>query len=208
MLKDLLNKEFGALKVIQKLESRITKSNKRRMYWLCLCNCGNTIELSTTDLTCGDYNSCGCRRGKYKHGHAKKKNITSEYTSWQHMLRRCDNPNDTFYSNYGGRGIKVCDEWKNSFETFLKDMGPKPNQYYTIDRIDSNGDYCPNNTRWVSRKEQQRNLRRNRYLTINGITKLLIDWSREYNIHYATLTHRANLGWTDNDLLKKPRGSK
>jgi len=99
-----------------------------------------------------------------------------EYISWIGMFQRCNNPNDRGYSNYGGRGIKVCDRWFQSFENFLADMGKKPTPSHTIDRIDNDGNYTPENCRWATMQEQCRNRRNNRRITFQGKTLCIIEW--------------------------------
>lgn len=117
------------------------------------------------------------------------------------MLQRCINPNSPDYPSYGGRGIKVCDRWFN-FENFLADMGEKPYPDFSIDRYpDKNGNYEPGNCRWATSAEQQRNLRKNRYVTYNGITKLLIDWASEMEMPYDLLLKRVNAGMEGDQLF-------
>lgn len=129
---------------------------------------------------------------------------TREYNSWSSMKSRCYNPNVKTYKNYGGRGIKVCDSWLNSFEEFYKDMGPRPPQT-NLDRIDNNKDYCKENCRWISDKEQHRNQRSNIKITFNDETMILMDWSKKLGIAYATLYNRLfNYNWSVEDAFTKP----
>jgi len=131
--------------------------------------------------------------GKIIHGHSLQNNKTSTYQIWKSMIKRCSNSNDRYYANYGGRGIKVCHRWKK-FENFLKDMGEKPNGM-TLDRIDNNGHYCMENCRWATRKQQMRNTRRNRLITINNKTKCLSEWCEELCLNYHRTKKRLNRGW-------------
>jgi len=120
-----------------------------------------------------------------------------EYPCWRMMLSRCRNPNDDAYPSYGGRGIKVCERWKR-FTDFLADMGPRPSRQHTLDRIDTYGNYEPGNVRWVkTRKDQMRNRRDNRKLTVRGTTKLVIEWAEESGIKRETIIRRLDRGWTD-----------
>lgn len=132
-----------------------------------------------------------------KHNHAKKFNPTKEYTAWQAMKDRCYNENNVNYHNYGGRGIKVCDRWKNSFENFLEDMGPKPSTKHSLDRQKGDQDYCRENCRWATAKEQGRNTRRNVILEFNGQSMTLPEWAEKINIARGTLYARIfDLKWT------------
>ncbi len=125
------------------------------------------------------------------------------YNVWCGIKQRCYNINDSDYNNYGGRGIKVHPFWMFSFPQFLKDMGPRP-EGTTIDRKDNNGDYTPDNCRWATTKEQCRNTRVNRLITINGITKTLVDWIEETGISENTVKYRLRKGWTYEDAISKP----
>ena len=104
---------------------------------------------------------------------------TTEYQSWVDIKRRCFNPNDKGYPNWGGRGITVCDRWKNSFQNFFLDMGSRPTPKHSIDRIDNDGDYCPENCRWSTDVEQANNKRTNRLITIACVTLTIAQWEKE-----------------------------
>jgi hypothetical protein len=127
---------------------------------------------------------------------------TREYNSWQSMLSRCNNPKNMQYRNYGGRGITVCDEWKNSFENFLKDMGERP-ENTSLDRIDVNGNYSPNNCRWATKAEQARNKRQTIWITFDEKTQCLTDWANEIGISSEGLRYRLK-NTTVNNALTKP----
>jgi hypothetical protein len=139
----------------------------RYMQWLCVCSCGNFTVVSGRHLTSGATRSCGClqqeavrRTGKDNttHTHSRRGQTTAEYRAWCHMWSRCTNPNVERYPNYGGRGIRVCKRWKR-FENFYADVGPRPSERYSIDRIENDGNYEPGNVRWATRSEQRRNRR-------------------------------------------------
>lgn len=154
---DLTGKRFGRLVVIARAPNRGVKVN-----WLCQCDCGNQSIAFASDLRSGRHQSCGCLQKECmtKHGHAKRTTgYTITYSSWASMKYRCCNPKNPKFQYYGGRGISICDRWIKSFEAFLEDMGERPSKAYSIDRIDSDGNYEPSNCRWATRAEQSKNQR-------------------------------------------------
>jgi len=140
----------------------------------------------------------------HKHGHAGNEQHPL-YTVWAQMLSRCSCPTANGYERYGGRGIKVCERWRTSFEDFLADMGPRPTPRHTLDRFpDNDGDYEPGNVRWATPAEQNRNKRSNRLLTHDGVTRCLTDWATTTGLSAGTITMRLQLGWTVADALSEP----
>lgn len=127
-----------------------------------------------------------------------------EYRAWINMKSRCLTPSSTGFENYGGRGIKVCDRWVNSFDAFLGDVGHRPTNGHTLDRIDTDGDYEPGNVRWATRKEQSRNLRVNRLVTIDGVTRTLAEACEMAGMTYNTVLYRLKRGWSLTDALHLP----
>ena len=128
----------------------------------------------------------------------------SEYRTWKHMLYRCCNHRCKEYRYYGGRGITVCDRWKWGFLNFINDMGKKPFPDDSLDRINNDGNYEPNNCRWASKTEQNRNVRSNRLLTFNGKTQCLSAWAKEVGMERTKLTARLNRGWSIEKALTAP----
>lgn len=129
---------------------------------------------------------------------------TPEYATWRRMKTRCYNPRFEGFQNYGGRGIKVCDRWRNSFANFIADMGPKPSPKHSIDRIDNDGNYTPTNCRWATRELQSNNRQVNHYLTHNGKTRGISAWARDLGCSPNAITMRLARGWSDEMALTIP----
>jgi hypothetical protein len=193
---DLTGQKFDKLTVIKRDCSKNGKA-----LWLCRCDCGNEIIVNSNSLRSGNTHSCGCLQKEIVKniGLANKKHGmfgTRLYQIWADMKRRCENKNFEQYHYYGGRGIKVCDEW-NSFLVFQQ--WANLNGYrddLTLDRIDPDGDYYPDNCRWATWEEQENNRRNNHLLTYNGKTQTISQWARETNIPKNTLLARINyLNW-------------
>lgn len=182
--------------------------HKRRL-WLCKCDCGNKTVLTTSQIQNGYTKSCGCYQketaiaASTKHGHGRKSGRTKEHAAWHGLQQRCKNHNQVAYKGYGARGISVCDRWQgeNGFVNFLADMGKAPSKNHSIDRIDNNKGYSPDNCRWATRKEQHDNRRCSIAIEINGQKKMLYDYARENGVSYYTLRARLKRGVPPNMLL-------
>jgi hypothetical protein len=172
---------------------------RRRKFIKCRCDCGKEFE-TRVDKEC---ESCGCGRG-FPKTHRKSK--TTEYRIWLGMKTRCNNPSNKDWENYGERGIKVCQRWNHSFENFLSDMGERP-QGTSIDRIDNNGDYSPENCRWATSSEQRSNRRQTISMTIYGKTMPLTEWLKvNPYVKRSVVIKRLSLRWGHKEAIYgKPR---
>ena len=204
---NLSGQQFGRLTAIRPLTKR---NSQNHIMWLCQCQCGKKASVSGADLQSLKTRSCGCYRREVsclnnrKHGDAGK--IKSRlYRIWHNMKKRCSNKYNKDYKNYGGRGIKVCKIWANyvAFKKWALAHGYRDD--LQIDRIRNNGNYKPSNCRWVTRKENQRNTRQNRRITINGETKSLVEWCEIYNVSYQLVYGRLRRGWGAFHALTKIR---
>lgn len=138
------------------------------------------------------------------HGHTRGGKATPEFRCWNHMLSRCFNPNVENYKYYGGRGITVCERWRNSFEAFLSDMGPRPTLKHSIERNKTDGNYEPANCRWATKAEQSRNMRSNRMVEFQGKTMIFGDACALAGIARLTVFQRLKRGWTIERALTTP----
>lgn len=184
-VENIIGQKFGKLLVVENLNIKSHGSTLHR----CICECGNTKDIPISYLKSNHTTSCGCLTRQTHTTHNLSRSRL--YNIYSGMLARCFRKNHHAYKNYGGRGITVCDEWKDDFIVFFKwamDNGYKNN--LTIDRIDNNGNYEPDNCRWISKAEQTRNSRKNVYLTYNGVTKTISEWSKQFNIPLTTFRRR------------------
>lgn len=144
------------------------------------------------------------RARNYRHGHKTAGKYSPEYSIWLNMRARCGNSKNNRYSTYGARGIRVCERWDADFLNFLSDMGRRPGEDYSLDRIDNNGNYEPENCRWATRKEQCRNRTTSRFLTLGGETKTLAKWGAESGLGVSLLHGRLKRGWSIRKALTEP----
>lgn len=198
---DLTGRRFGRWLVLEETNER----RKGSVMWLCKCDCGTVRAVSASSLKTGKSVSCGCYNKEVITSHGLSH--TRLHHAWESMIDRCTNPNSKEYANYGGRGIKVCDEWLNSFEAFRDwsyansfDM-TAPRGKCTIDRIDVNGSYEPDNCRWVDMKIQCRNRRNNVVIECNGESHCLAEWAEILGEPYRKLATRCHRGWSPYEIL-------
>lgn len=202
---DLTGQRFGRLVAIK----RATNIKKRTM-WECKCDCGRTKVVDAHSLRLGHTKSCGClglemlEKGRTKHGLYK----TKLYGHFEKMIDRCENKNHNNYKNYGGRGIAICDEWRHNFKAFYDwSMTNGFREGLSIDRIDNDKGYSPDNCRWATQKEQMNNIRNNRRITYSGKTHTLSEWSEITGIGKSCLNSRIQDGWETDELLTIPVGA-
>lgn len=195
---DLTGKRFGRLAVIR----MIGRSGKyRRTIWLCKCDCGNYSKPDGSSLSSGNSISCGCYASDVTsilstvHGDTSNYKRTREYRSWRAMKDRCLRPKCKSYHNYGGRGIRICERWLNSYESFLEDMGRCPTGLM-LERIHNDGNYEPSNCKWDTGRNQARNRRTNTVLTHKGKSMCAVKWAEELGISYCVILNRLKQGWS------------
>ena len=203
---DIAGQRFGRLKVVKFIE----RINKKSLFE-CICDCGNIKNIDSKNLKKGTTKSCGCLSKEnsiqqgLKNSKTHGKTNTKLYHKWIDIKNRCYNKNDTSYKHYGGRGIVVCNEWKNDFQTFYDwAMANGYSDNLTIDRIDNSLGYSPENCRWATRKEQANNRRSNKLLKYNGKTQNLTQWANELCINYDVLRNRLKRGWSIEKTLSLP----
>jgi hypothetical protein len=201
---DLTGHRYGMLTVIS--FSGLSKGRRPEKLWDCRCDCGEHKTVRQNNLRSGHTKSCGCHmraqtsKANKKHGFAR----TPTYTCWRNMKSRCLNPRDAAYKNYGERGITVCDRWLKGFEYFLEDMGEKPGSEYSIERINTDGNYEPQNCKWATTFEQNRNYRKNVHIERDGRRQCLKDWASELRMKPCTLRARLKAGWSIEEAFYLP----
>lgn len=178
--------------------------------WLCQCDCGQQKVVYKTHLLRANSRSCGCLNSEVtaakniataKHGMWK----SNEFAMWQSMLQRCLDSNCPAWHHYGGRGVVVCQEWRESFRSFYEFMGVRPSRKHSLERIDNEKGYEPGNVRWATWHEQARNKRNNRIVEVDGAKMVAADFSNAYNVSGTTLRRRLAAGLTGADLTAPPR---
>lgn len=196
----MIGMHFGRLTVI---EGPIRKSRK---YWLCKCECGETKLVRQDHLVGKLVESCGCYQREVAKGVNKTHGMSNSriYRIWKGLRNRCENENLPQYSDWGGRGIKVCDEWKEFIPFYEWAMANGYNDSLSIDRVDNGGNYCPENCRWSTAQEQALNRRSNSFITHNGITKHISEWDKAIGAKKSgRVRARLNAGWSIADAVTK-----
>lgn len=207
---DMVGQRFGRLTVV-----RITSHIGKSTAWWCRCDCGNEKAVRTLQLTAGKTKSCGCYRvdlGKVngavrqlRHGEGGNGNETPEYRAWSQAKSRCHNPGHSVFASYGGRGIVMCERWRNSYEAFLEDMGRRPGPKHSLDRIDNERGYEPGNCRWSTLSEQNSNRRPKigpvRFVQIGDENYPLGYWLQRTNTPRRTFYERLKRGMAIEEAL-------
>jgi hypothetical protein len=211
--RDLTGAKFGRLTVLAR-----SSDQNRRTHWLCACACGNKKAIAQDNLVSEKTSSCGCFQKESAAQIGKRNRIHGgdqlpvplrklTYNSWRAMIDRCENPANIRYFRYGAKGIKVCDRWRNSFDLFCNDMGGRPSKEHSIDRIDGDRGYDPENCRWATRREQTDNRKGvgSHVVFYNGETKSISEWARYMGLTANALFLRINqLGWPIEKALTTP----
>ena len=204
---DLTGQRFGRLTVVCRGKTKSRKQNGTLVYWLCKCDCGNEIEISGADIRRGKSQSCGCyqsemsRQANTTHGESDSK----LYNRWERIKQRCLNPNYKEFYLYGGRGITICEEWKNDFACFQRwcfNNGYSPD--LEIDRIDSDGGYSPDNCRFATPLQNSNNKRNNKRIEHNGETHTIAEWDRIKGYPPKTVGRRLRRGWSVEEAIDTP----
>lgn len=207
-IQKLIGCKFNKLTVIERAQNYISPKGKPRTMLKCECECGNVIVVEKYHVTSGITQSCGCLQKETASVMGTKHGMhgTHIYSIWDNMIGRCYRKSNPRYHRYGGRGIIVCDEWKQ-FDKFYEYVSKLPHyneEGYTLDRIDVNGNYEPNNVRWANDETQANNKSTNHYLSYNGETKTMTQWARDINISPSTLSNRIYSGWSVDQALTTP----
>ena len=204
---DLTGQRFGRLLVIE----CVGRSKNQKSIWRCKCDCGKEKIILAASLRNGRSQSCGCLHNELliktftTHGLGNTRLASIK----KGILKRCYKPKCKSYKGYGERGIYVCEEWLNNPSAFFEwSLSNGYEDHLSIDRIDNDGPYSPENCRWATQTEQANNTRRNRILTLNGVSQSPASWARELKVNVGTIYSRMHQNWTDEEILTIPRGKK
>ena len=191
--------KYGSIMLTGKAFIKMYGGSTRR-FVECICGCGSIFFTPMQNLKNSSVKSCGCKKIErlkkmnQTHGMSSSGAYNSVYATWEAMKSRCYNKKTVGFKNYGGRGIEVCERWRNSFENFYEDMGRKPHALSSIERVNVNGNYCKENCTWATRKVQSRNKRTNVFITAYGETKCFKDWrmDKRCKVSHGALFYRIN----------------
>lgn len=199
---DITGKRYNHLTVIRRVEN----AKNGVAVWECRCDCGNITKVRGSNLKSGAVKSCGCLRHTTKPTLKHNMSHTRLYRTWAAMKQRCYGSSNRSLKDYGGRGIKMCEEWRESFELFMEwAMSNGYSDDLTIERINVDGDYCPENCMWIPWEQQQGNRRMNLRLEHNGKTQNLAAWCRELSLPYSQIHNRIyKLGWSFERAISEP----
>lgn len=198
---EMAGRRFGKLVVLSE-----NGRARKEVAWLCQCDCGKQSTVAGFNLRSGNTRSCGCHKMELPNLFQRRHGVsdTKIHRAWMGIRRRCENPKNAAWENYGGRGIRVCERWA-VFENFMYDMGQPPSPTHEIDRIDVNGNYEPGNCRWITPKEQNRNKRNSILVEYNGRVQCLSAWGEEVGLCVGTLRQRlCALNWPVEKALFTP----
>lgn len=203
MAHNLVGEKFGELTVLEKT-NKPNNAKRNNVWWKCLCSCGKQIDVPSEYLVNGTKKSCNCLQDR------SRKSLfglsdTKLYRVYRSMLNRCYNSNDKSYKNYGGRGITICVEWRNDFIAFFEwATNNGYENHKTIERIDNNGNYCPENCKWAGFKEQLNNTRKNKKIEYKGESKTLAQWSDITGLPRWVIDKRIKNGWDIEKVMSTP----
>ena len=204
-----VGERFGKLTAVE-MTHKVSKSGRKRAHWVCKCDCGGSAVVDSGNLRNGNSTQCwDCRsmaisQNKRTHHHSiGSPNYGKLYYTWQAMRARCNNPNNKAYPRYGGAGVSVCERW-DKFENFAEDMGEPPTPDHSIDRVDSAGNYEPDNCRWLHISKQSGNRKSNVVFEYDGKEQTLADHCRDHDLPYHTIKARILRGWAPDEAMSKP----
>lgn len=201
MAVDLTNRRFGRLTAVRR-----DGSYRSFAVWIVRCDCGNEKRVISRNLTSGSTRSCGCYARELATQQSTTHGLTgtSGYNTWMSMRARCYLKSCVAFHNYGGRGIRMCRRWKSSVENFIADMGPRPPPKHTVERINNNKGYSPQNCRWATYKEQANNQRVNVVVRFEGQRMTLTQWAEKLGVGCGTLRFRLKAGWPIRRAFTQP----
>lgn len=202
---NLTGRKFHSLTALRVTRVVPYGTHSKMVYWECVCVCGKLCEARAANLCSGNTKSCGCMRGKRIAPIVPPEHSRSaEKMAWRMMWARCTNPGTSHFESWGGRGIKVCEEWRD-FSVFLSDVGPRPSISHSIDRWPNlNGNYEPGNVRWATPEEQSRNRRDRKRISFDGKELLACEWEIETGTPASVITKRIARGWSAELAITAP----